>query len=137
MVAPVNLEPTAAVTLLLTAAFGPVLAGIIGPYSVIIICALVGGGWSLSRREPTDRGSATIFLLLITSSATFLTVGASYILNHLWLSLESATWLLAPVSMLIGIIGHDWPRVGKWLVGPISRWIEDKFGPGSRSGDQS
>lgn len=118
-----HLEPTAAVSVILTALFGPTLSSVLGPYAVIIISALVGGGWALSRRESTTRVSAVGFLFLITATATLVTAMLALMANR-WIHLDSVTWLLAPIGLLIGAVGHDWPEVGKWLLQRLGRRIE-------------
>ena len=51
----------------------------------------------------------------MTGIATIATVGVAEVINH-WIRLDSINPLLAPVSLVIAAVGHDWPRAvcGAW-----------------------
>lgn len=99
---------------LASAAFGPQVAAIVGPYAVIFLGAVLGGAWSASRRDPEGRGSTIVHMLLMIGLAALITVPlASVASNYAELDLK---WFLGPVAVVIAGIGHDWPRVGAWAV---------------------
>ena len=109
--------------------FGPALAGIIGPYAVIIISATVGAAWALGRRDPAARLSAAWYFLRLNATAAVVTVSLAK-LTGLWLGMEDHSWLLAPVALVVGGVGDDWPALGKWLVAMAGRVFERRAGGG-------
>lgn len=114
----------AAVTIL-TVILGPAMAGVVGPYAVILLASLVGGGWALGRREPASRTSGALFLLLIAGTAAMVTNGLALLVASLiGANLADVNWLLAPIALCVGAVGHDWPKVGRWLVGRAGRFID-------------
>lgn len=122
-----NLDPTTAFTALLATLFGPGLSHIIGPYVVIILAAVCGAGWGLGRVGPMTRTDALWYFLKLILTALLVTVpiasGVEYALG--W---EEANWLLVPVGLLVGAIGNDWPKVGKWFVSWLGRLLEKRTG---------
>ena len=107
-----HLDPVSVAVVLASTLFGPQLAAIIGPYAVILLGATVGAAWALGRREPEAKSNAVAYFSLINATAVLVTVGISRIVGG-WLGHEDANWLLAPVAMVIGGVGHDWPAVLK------------------------
>lgn len=50
-----QLDPVNMAIALASVIFGPALAGVIGPYAVILIASTVGAAWSLGRRDQSAR----------------------------------------------------------------------------------
>lgn len=113
-------------TALFAVIFGPDLAVFAGPYVVIIIGANVGAAWSLGRRPVTSRGGAFKHFLLMSSTAIIFTVPLAEWIG-MKLGSQDARWLFAPIAMLIGGVGGDWPRLLRWLG---RRFYERKVGSG-------
>lgn len=109
------LDPVSALIAGLTVFVGPTLATYLGAYSVIVIGAVVGSGIALLRVEELPRFSAIWFVTLMIGMSSLVTTGVAELIN-LWARLDSVNWLLAPISVTIAGIGHDWPRVAKWFV---------------------
>jgi len=107
-----HLDPVSVAVVLASTLFGPQLAAIIGPYAVILLGATVGAAWALGRRETDKKSGAVAYFMLINGTAVLVTVGISNLVGR-WLGHEDANWLLAPVAMVIGGVGHDWPGVLK------------------------
>ncbi len=107
--------------------FGPALAGVIGPYAVIILSATVGAAWALGRRPASPRLGAAWFFLRLQTTAVLITVSLANLAGR-WLGMEDHTWLLAPIALLVGGVGDDWPRVGRWLVLRGLRLFERRAG---------
>lgn len=107
-----HLDPVSVAVVLASTLFGPQLAAIIGPYAVILLGATVGAAWALGRRETDKKSGAVAYFMLINGTAVLVTVGISNLVGK-WLGHEDANWLLAPVAMVIGGVGHDWPGVLK------------------------
>jgi len=122
-----HLDPVNVLIALGSVLFGSQLAGIIGPYAVIIIAATVGASWSLGSRAPTTRGSAVRYFVLLNATAMVVTVQAANGLA-LWMGLQNTSWLLAPIALLIGGVGDSWPRIARWAVGLAGRVIERRTG---------
>lgn len=111
---PPSIDPVSAIVAVLTAFLSPAVAHMMGTYSIIFIAAAFGAGWALMRRESGTLLGAISFVILITGTATLVTAGVTELLNS-YLQLGSINFLLAPVALIIGGIGHDWPRVLPWL----------------------
>lgn len=120
-----NLDPVGAITAGLALLMSPTLASIVGHYAVIIVASIVGGAWSLGRRSSVSRSSALLFLLLISSTAAMITTGIAVLISN-WLPFANngISWLVAPIGLIIGAIGHDWARVGPWLVNRVGKLID-------------
>lgn len=120
-----HLDPVNAAIVFASIVFGPALAALIGPYSVIVIASAVGAAWSLRRRASDSPHLDTLcFFLLIIFTAILVTVGIANTVAN-WLNLTDATFLLSPIALLIGGIGSDWPRILKW---GFARWFKHRTG---------
>jgi len=110
---------------------GPALAGVIGPYAVIIIAALAGASWALSDETATNTTSALWFLLRITITAAVLTSVVVALLERYLLpgGNEASRWLIAPVAFGIGWVGRDWPTLLRWLGSLLSRIAAARYKP--------
>lgn len=107
-----QLDPVSVAVVLASTLFGPSLAAIIGPYAVILLGATVGAAWALGRRDTAKKSNAVAYFALINGTAMLVTVSISNLVGN-WLGHDDANWLLAPVAMVIGGVGHDWPVVLK------------------------
>lgn len=124
---PSHLDPVSVSIALASIIFGPALAGVIGPYAVIIISSTVGAAWALGRRDPAARLSAAWYFLRLNATAVLITVSLANLAAR-WLGADDSRWMLAPIALLVGCIGDDWPRVGRWLLMRASRVIERRTG---------
>ena len=102
--------------------FGPSMAAVIGPYILIVFAAATGAGWSLGRREPRGKGSALFYFLRVVFTAILLTVAIAKIMASFIPPVE-ADFLVAPVALIIGLIGDDWKHVGAWFIGAVKRFV--------------
>lgn len=125
-----SLDPVSVAIALSSVIFGPALAGIVGPYAVIIIASTVGAAWALGRRAPDEKLSAVLYFVRLNMTAMLVTVSAANMAVQ-WMGIEDGQWMLAPIALLVGCIGDDWPRVGRWLMTRLGRLIERRA-----SGDQ-
>lgn len=115
-----------------------VLAGILAPqtghqaaaYVVIAASAMLGALWALSRRDPPDgagqaprrRLPGWVYVPLVTGSTTLVAAGASEIIAA-WTDV-SVLWLVAPVSLGIAAVGHDWMTVHRWMPDFLGRVLD-------------
>lgn len=127
--APQQLDPVSVGIALAGVIFGPALAGIIGPYAVIIISATVGAAWALGRRDKAARLGSAWYFLRLNATAVLVTVGLANLAAR-WLGVSDHTWLLAPIALIVGGVGDDWPRVGRWLLVRAGRLFERRTGSG-------
>lgn len=101
---------------LLAAGFAGVLAPQIGhqaaAYVVIVASSLMGALWALSRREPGVGSPGWLYVVMVTGSTSLVAAGASEALAE-WMDL-SVVWLVAPVSLAIAAVGHDWATAHRW-----------------------
>lgn len=94
--------------------FSPETSEVVGPYAVILFCALLGAGWSASRGTLNTTRSTLFYVLGIIGLALVITVPAAELVTSHW-GLDRR-WTLGPVALVIGGIGKDWPSVGKWAL---------------------
>jgi len=126
-----QLDPVSLCIALAGALFGPALAGIIGPYAVIILAATTGASWALGQQQAGTRGAMAWYFLRINATAVLVTVSCANLAGR-WLGMEESAWLLAPIGLLIGGVGNDWPRLMQWLLIRLARLFERRTGTGSR-----
>lgn len=110
----------------------PALAELVGPYAVIILAATTGAGWSLSRRARVSRWSAIVYFLRLIATAVLLTVGLATLVLQVWPQFNGLNWMLAPIGLLVGGIGDDWPHVGRWFLERIGRRVDGQSGGGAQ-----
>ena len=122
-----QLDPVSVAIALASVIFGPALAAVIGPYAVIIVSATVGAAWALGRREPGARLGAAWYFLRLNATAVLVTVSLANLAGQ-WAGQQNTTWLLAPIALLVGGVGDDWPRIGRWLLERAGRLIERRAG---------
>lgn len=129
-----KIDPISAATAFASVLFGHELAQFIGPYAVIILSSTVGAAWALGRHEPMGKGAALLYFFRLNVMAVMLTVPLSA--GVMWaLQMQDANWTLAPIALLIGGVGNDWPAVGKWVVSRLGRVFESRAGIGDKNGD--
>lgn len=118
-----QLDLVSVVIALISGVLAPQLAAVIGPYVVIVLAASTGAAWALSRREPGSRLGALAFFMLLVASAVMLTAAVAMGLSR-WLGWQDTSWLFAPIAVIIGAIGDDWPRIGRWAIDRARGWFE-------------
>lgn len=118
-----SLDPVAVAVVLLAYVFSRELAAVIAPYAVIIIASFTGAGWALSRRDPTLRGNSFAFFGRLIGTAIFITASLASISHH-YFGVQDPQLLFAPIALIVGGIGDDWPNVGRWALGLLGRVVE-------------
>ena len=118
-----QLDPVSVASALASVIFGPALATVIGPYAVIIVSATVGAAWALGRREPGARLGAAWYFLRLNATAVLVTASMATLAGR-WMGIAETNWMLAPIALLVGGVGDDWPRIGRWLLERAGRLIE-------------
>ena len=138
-----SLNPVDATIALLLLVVSPEAARVVGPYAVIILAAVTGAAWSLGRREPKpdkpydgSRFGALIFMLKIILTAILVTVGLAFAAKETFSLTTDVNWLLAPIGLLVGGVGDDWPKVGKWIINRLGRLIDRRIETQTPRGDQ-
>lgn len=127
-----NLDPVSVAIAVAGLLFGPALAGVIGPYAVIIMACTVGAGWALGRRDPAARLSAAWYFLRLNATAVIVTVSLAQLAGR-WIGSDDHSWLLAPIALIVGGVGDDWPHVGQWLLQRAGSILERRAGGGGGS----
>lgn len=121
-----NLDPVTAMTAIAAMLLGPTLAAIVGPYAVILIAATTGAAWALGRRAQSGRLSAAWYFVRMNATAVLLTVSLAT-LARTGFGFDEDRWLLAPIALLVGGVGDDWPSIGRWVVERLGRIIERRI----------
>lgn len=78
-----------------------------GEYAVIVLSALAGSLWALSKAGSTGRIDGAALVLRLVLTAVVLTGGAAYWFNSMYE--VPVHQLLAPVAFAIGAFGDRWP----------------------------
>lgn len=123
-----QLDPVSVAVAIAGIVVSPQLAAMMGPYAVILLAATTGAAWSLGDRQPGSRLSAVWYFLKINATAVLLVVGMATLVTQAWPSFEGVNWMLAPISLLVGGVGDNWPAVGRWIVARIGRLVEQRTG---------
>ena len=126
------LDPVSVAITIAGAVFTPELAELVGPYAVILLAATTGAGWSLGRREPGPRSSAVMYFLKLNATAVLLTVALATLVQQIWPQFTGLNWMLAPIGLMVGGVGDDWPKVGRWFLGVVGRRVDGQSGSGQQ-----
>ena len=114
-----QLDPTHVAITVASAVLAPALAEIVGPYVIIFIASTIGASWALGRQATMTRLKALLFFLRINFTAAIVTSSIASALAK-QLGYASGTgeglWLIAPIALMIGGVGDDWPALIRWVV---------------------
>ena len=110
-------EPTTSTGAGIVAVSVAILGPMAGEYAVIVLAALAGSLWALSRLSTASRVDAALLILRLVLTAVVLAGGAAW-----WLQTQYA-WpaqqMLAPVAFAIGAVGDRWTAFFELL---YDRW---------------
>lgn len=112
--------------ILTTSIFGQSMAGVIGPYLLIILAASTGAAWSLGRCKLQSKTQALFYFTRIVCTAILLTVAISKVTASFMSNIQEE-WLIAPVALIIGLIGDDWHKIGTWMLQVIKKLVDQKI----------
>lgn len=100
--------------------FDTSIAAIIGPYLLIVFAAVTGACWSLGRRESKGGWNAFFYFIRILFTAVLLTsVIAQLVIKYV--DITDVNLLIAPVALVIGVVGDEWLKVFAWLFEVIKK----------------
>lgn len=104
-----------------------VLGPMAGEYAVIVLSALAGSLWALSRVSSASRGAGALLILRLVLTAVVLTSGLSWLLESLY------QWpvhqVLAPLAFFIGALGDRWPGLVESLADRLLQRVSSKDAP--------
>lgn len=102
-------EPTSSSSVGIVAIAVALLGPMAGEYAVVVLAALAGSLWALSRETTLTRadGAWLVFRLVLTAVA--LTGFFVWLLEHYYA--WPAHQLLSPLAFAIGAVGNGWPGV--------------------------
>ena len=114
-----HLDPTHVAVTVASAVLAPALAEVVGPYVIIFIASTIGASWALGRQATMTRLKALLFFLRINFTAAIVTSSIASALAK-QLGYVSGTgeglWLIAPIALVIGGVGDDWPALIRWVL---------------------
>ena len=114
-----HLDPTHVAVTVASAVLAPALAEVVGPYVIIFIASTIGASWALGRQATMTRLKALLFFLRINFTAAIVTSSIASALAE-QLGYASGTveglWLIAPIALVIGGVGDDWPALIRWVL---------------------
>ena len=114
-----HLDPTHVAVTVASTVLAPALAEVVGLYAMIFVASTIGASWALGRQATMTRLKALLFFLRINSTAAIVTV---FIADFLAKQLGYASgtgeglWLIAPIALVIGGVGDDWPTLIHWVL---------------------
>ena len=110
-----QLDPVAVLIVVLSPLFGVKMAGVVGPYTVILLGAIGGAVYSASGR-PAELGRLGIiaYMWVMVMMSVGLTVVASELAAPR-MNITEPRYLFFPMSMLISGVGWRWPSLVKFL----------------------
>jgi len=103
--------------------FSREVAQVVGPYMVIVAAASIGASFSLARREKDTRVRAVWFFVRVCGLALLITVSLAAIVAAYHPDLSERA-LVAPIALLVGYIGDDWPRLLAKVVKAIMAGVD-------------
>ena len=113
------LDPTHVAVTIASAVLAPALADVVGPYVIIFIASTIGASWALGRQATMTRLKALLFFLRINFTAAIVTSSIASALAK-QMGYASGTgeglWLIAPIALVIGGVGDDWPALIHWVL---------------------
>lgn len=114
-----HLDPTHVAVTIASAVLAPALADVVGPYVIIFIASTIGASWALGRQATMTRLKALLFFLRINFTAAIVTSSIASALAK-QMGYASGTgeglWLIAPIALVIGGVGDDWPALIHWVL---------------------
>jgi len=100
--------------------FDASIAEVIGPYLLIVFAAVTGACWSLGRRESKGGWNSFFYFIRIVFTAVLLTSVTAQLVTQ-YLDWADINLLIAPVALVIGVVGDDWLKVFAWLFDVIKK----------------
>lgn len=119
----VDLSLVVVITTLASTVFNPAVAAVVGPYVVIIVCAMGGAAVALMQAEKRGRFKAFVFFFGATLMAMFLTVPAALLVTAFYKDLQDH-WLFAPLAFGLGYLGDKWGSVLPWLGSKLNALVD-------------
>lgn len=103
--------------------FAPEVAAVVGPYIVIMLASTVGASFALARRERSTRSNALLFFARTSGLSVLLTVGFAAVVSSYRPEVPERV-LLAPVALVLGFVGDDWPVVLRWMGRKVAQLVD-------------
>ena len=133
MQSPPQLNLTAALTFFAGLLFDPRIAAYVGPYSAIILGAVLGAALSASGRGQAVRPITAGYMAMMIVLALLVTVPlAEAVAPNIPMTRVDPPALFGFLAAVVAYIGHDWVTVGRWIFnlvrGPAERALRSIFG---------
>jgi hypothetical protein len=116
-------DPVVGIAQALSIVIGATAAAALAPHLVVLISGLAGGVIGLMSWRRCSIGMGTLYVLGMGCMAWLFAGSLSELLSIPWPALSDRRFL-SPIALLIGAIGHRWPRVGRWALGLARTLIE-------------
>lgn len=131
---PPPLNITAALTFFAGLLFDSRVAAYVGPYSAIILGAVLGAAFSASGRGEASRPLTVGYMALMIALAMVATVPlAEVVAARIPMAKVEPQAIFGVMAALIAYIGYGWIALGRWVVNlaraPVERAIRSIFGP--------
>lgn len=122
-----SLDPTTVLIAIFSTIMAPQIAEIVGPYTIIVIASTTGAAWSLGDKPTLTKLQSLRFFIKINMVAILITVFISYLIGN-YINMADRQWLLAPVALLIGLLGNEWGKINGWLLAKVKSYVHQDKG---------
>lgn len=100
--------------------FEPPTASMIGPYFLIAFAGIIGAAWSVGKRTSRGRLNTCFYFLRIASTSVLLTIAIIKLIASFWPAFD-VDWMIAPVALIIGVIGDGWLKIFSWFSDAVKK----------------
>lgn len=112
-------EPSTSAGVSLTVISVSLLGPLLGPYALIVVCAVAGSMWPLSDARTDGYRAGLSLLVRCVATAVVLTVFISQVIERVFDI--PATWSMGAVAFAIAALGNGWRPVFGGLGDVIGR----------------
>jgi hypothetical protein len=124
-----NLDPIEVAKYAASLAMSPTLAGIVGPYAIIVLASVLGAGAALANRDPLDRGPSFLFFARAVLVALLATVPVATIVAAYFEGWQ-AQWLFIPGAVMLSYWSDKSKAIFSFVGGQmkllIQNWVTTK-----------
>lgn len=119
-------EPSTSAVTALTVISVSLLGPVLGPYALIVVCAVAGSMWPVSDARTESNWAALKLMVRCVLTAVVLTVTVAQIIERMFNF--PASWSLGAVAFCIAALGNGWRPVFGSLAGAISGAVQQGAG---------
>lgn len=109
-------DPVVGVAQALSIVIGTAAAAALAPHLVVLVSGLAGGIIGLMSWRKCSIWMGALYVIGMGCMAWLFAGSLSELLASFWPVFADRRFL-SPIALVIGVIGHRWPSVGRWALG--------------------